>query len=277
MTMTAVAPTVLDDDRSEALFREARRRRWRRWIIGLVGLALVGAGVGLARGGAGSAGGGQLSSQVVAATGDYQPLEHPSKLTTAAMLDWFFPTSGADFAAGWRFLNAFDAVETGAVSQCLAAKGFHFPTSSPQIVYSGDNTEFPYLSYLGTHGFGPTLIGTSVATDPTKGMTQAEMSAYKAATHGCRTTISAVFDPALQSGSTLQDQWMSIVAKIDTEAPFQRALDGWRTCTQHAGVNVSTIQAFFSYADSQRVHGGGLQDPSVSRRSMPGVSLQPKP
>jgi hypothetical protein len=158
-----------------------------------------------------------------------------------------------------RFLNAFDAVETGAVSQCVAAKGFHFPTPSPQIVYSGDNTEFPYLSYLGTHGFGPTLIGTSVATDPTKGMTQAERTDYKAATHGCRTTTSAVFDPALQSGSTLQDQWMSMVAKIDTEAPFQRALGGWRTCTQHAGVHVSTIQAFFSYADSQRVHGGGLQ------------------
>jgi len=259
MTMMQETPAAHEDYLIEALFKEARQRRRRRWIGWLLVLALGGGGLALGFGGRGS-GTVSPSTNQQPGGGNYQALETPSKQTTTAMLDYFLPTSGATFAVGFQFRDAVAAVESQDVSRCITSKGFAAPPTWSPLPYSGDNTEFPYLSYVGASGFG---VAPGFSDGPTAGPTnetsQAQAAALNAATKTCRTSTLAVFDPVLLSGSTLQEPWMTqIVPSIDNGAPFQQALIGWRSCMHDAGINVTTIDSFFTYADTQSHLGSTL-------------------
>ena len=61
-------------------------------------------------------------------------------------------------------------------------------------------------------------------------------------------------------GGSLMEQWQQVVLAVDSAPKFQQALVGWQACTQRAGVDVKTIEDFFTYADSQAHQGGSAQD-----------------
>ena len=128
------------------------------------------------------------------------------------------------------------------------------------LFYSGDNTEFPDLRYLSQHGFlviePPSLRGTN----PTQGMSTSRASAYRSADRTCRASAAAGVNSQIRTGAPLQDQWMNVVTAIDAGPQFQQALVGWQSCTRRAGLDVTTLSAFFDYADSQATHGGSAQD-----------------
>lgn len=259
MTITQEAPCVLDERAMTALFPEARMRRHRRWAVGiLVPVALAGGA--LAFGLGGGASGTSSSSAVQPPGGNYQAFEMPSRQTTAALLDYLFPTGGKTWAMGFQFGNALFAVESKAVSQCVTSKGLPTPPATPQFPYSGDNVEFPYLSYLAAHGFGGSVGATLRSYDPTQGMTHTQTAAYRAADRACQVSTSAVFNRVTRTGLALQANWMAVVTAIDAGGPFRHALEGWRTCTQDAGINVSSVEAFFSYADAQAHQQSGPSD-----------------
>ncbi len=260
------APAPLAEDHAqaeaiEALFKEARRRRRRRWVAGLLAVALlaVALALGLGRwvpgppptwtGHPGTSGG--AGSQVSWGT--------PATIRTE-MLDFFFPTSGSDFAAGMNFANWETSVQAEATSQCLAAAGFHVTAPSPAAIAGGDNTEFPDLPYLLQHGFFVRGDPASPASDPTRGMSEAEAAAYRSTDRRCRSSAYAGFEALLQVAAPLEQQWMDIVTTIDNGPQFQQALVGWRTCTRRSGVDVSTIEDFFAVADSTATHGGSAQE-----------------
>ena len=260
MTITQAPPTVLEESATKVLFPEARKRRRQRWTAGFLVLMVL-AGGALAFGlGGGASGTSSSSAMQPPGGGNYQAFETPSRQTTSALLDYFFPTSGESLAAGFSFWNAFGAVESKAVSRCVMSKGFPAPEAQPPFPYSGDNVEFPYLSYLGAHGFSGAAGATVRSYDPTQGMTHPQVDAYKAADRSCQVSTSAVFDRAIRTGLALQANWMTIVTGIDAGGVFRHALEGWRTCTQNAGINVSNIEAFFSYADAQAHQQSGPSD-----------------
>ena len=179
----------------------------------------------------------------------------------AGMLDYFFPTDGADFAAGFRFSNWEGAVVAKTTDRCLTAAGFPgTSTSAAPLVYSGDNTEFPDLGYLSQHGFLVTEAPAPPGTIPTQGMSTSRASAYRSADRTCRASAAAGVNSLIRTGAPLQEQWMNVVTAIDAGPQFQEALVGWQACTQRAGVDVTTLSAFFDYADSQATHGGSAQD-----------------
>lgn len=48
MTLTAPSPEVISEQDAQALFKEARMRRRRRWLVGAIVLAVVATAMGLA-------------------------------------------------------------------------------------------------------------------------------------------------------------------------------------------------------------------------------------
>jgi hypothetical protein len=169
-----------------------------------------------------------------------------------------FPTSGADWEAGYTFTAFMAAAQAKSRAQCLVADGFRAPTFVPPP-FSGNNTEFPDLPYLEKHGF---LVTESAQAfpDATQGMSAAEASAYRVADQRCSMSASKNFQPLLAPGNALRQQWMNIVAQIDAGQEFQQALSGWRSCTLKAGIPASTIDDFFRSMDSRLIaasQGGG--------------------
>ena len=117
MTITQAPPTVLEESATKVLFPEARKRRRQRWTAGFLVLMVL-AGGALAFGlGGGASGTSSSSAMQPPGGGNYQAFETPSRQTTSALLDYFFPTSGESLAAGFSFWNAFGAVESKAVSR----------------------------------------------------------------------------------------------------------------------------------------------------------------
>jgi hypothetical protein len=163
------------------------------------------------------------------------------------MLDYFVPTDGADFAASFQF----DDWEARAISQmvnrCLAAVGAPGVGPPTLVTYGGDNEEFPYLSYLRTHGFLVTEPPSSHHAGGGSSLSPSDRSAD----HRCRVAVHAQFRSLESIGGRLMTPWMQLVAAVDGGPQFQDALVGWQSCTQRAGIDVATIDQFFGYLDEQ--------------------------
>jgi len=259
VTIAPAAPTTVtaQSEAIEVLFREARRRRRRRWSVGLLLFALVVGALVLGLDGSSSGGGGAIGSSG-SGTPSGAGIQPPGTSATveAEMLDYFFPTDGLDFADAYRFVAWEGSAMAAMTNRCLTGTGFPVNPPSAALVYGGDNTEFPELQYLSQHGFLVMEPPSYPGPNPTRGMSSVR---YGSAERRCRTSTSAGFHSLIETGAPLQQQWMSTVTAIDAGPQFQRALVGWRSCTQRAGVDVTTISDFFTYADSQ-AHGGSTQD-----------------
>jgi hypothetical protein len=176
----------------------------------------------------------------------------PSSISDA-MLDSFFPTDGEDFAAGESYTQFTSEVAGKITDKCMVADGFAAPPPTPNP-YSGDNTEFPYLSYIKTHGFEVTQ---PASPSPTKGMSSSEARAYEEADNRCSKGASDQFTQINNSGAALGSQWMNIVSSIDAGTQFQNALKGFYGCMHRAGVDVNSMNDFFNYVSGPLGPSGG--------------------
>jgi hypothetical protein len=263
VTITAAPPA---EPRSlatavEVLFKEARHRRRRRWLGGVLAFALMAVPLIVGFGGSSSGGGttkGSAGSRISDNAG-FQPPGAPSTVQ-AEMLDYFIPTNGSDFASGYRFITWESSAMTQMTNRCLAAADFPPTAQSKAIAYGGDNTEFPDLSYLSEHGFLATESPPLSEVGPAGGLASGTAQAYRSMERRCRISTDAAFQALYGIGAGLMGQWMNVVSKIDAGPQFQGALVGWQSCTRRAGIDVTTISDFFTYADWEAENGGSAQN-----------------
>jgi hypothetical protein len=240
------APTIEQThgrlDEPQVLITEVRRqtRRRRVWI----GLAVVAVVTALALLAAGISGAFPRAGRDRAPTPDAPSsvagVPRPAVANPrTAVLGYYFPRNGADYAAAYSFGSFIHSVQTAAINRCLTRKGFPGLQSS-QVPYSGDNVEFPNFPYLIAHGFLVTAAAGASSTGST---------AYNHQLTACSQRASSLFNPVALPGSALQSRWMGVVAQIDAGTRFQSALGGWARCTSQAGLDTPTINSFFSLMD----------------------------
>jgi len=258
---------------AEALIREARQRQRRRRrrhgitfvvVVALVVLAFEGAGSGrpVTPGGA---------------AGSPTPLVIPSPSQIhAEALAYFFPTSAADFTASEKFVSLINALTAKRQATCLTRAGF--PSSISVIPPGdgmGDNTEFPDTSRISASGLnsGSQQSGGAdlVSTGPWAAGRNAQM--FEGARARCEAVATAFYAP-LNTGTAgaLQQAWQSmVVPEVDKSQAFTRALSGWSSCMKRGGVDVTTLDGFFTYADRQAQSGS----PSAALGELFGRCLAP--
>jgi hypothetical protein len=188
-----------------------------------------------------------------------------------AALDSFFPTNGATFEAGQGYSNDLNAIQTVLINKCLESAGFQAEPYTPRP-YSGDNTEFPNLPYLRTHGF---IVQLGKSPDPTQGMTAAEASAYQHQADNCDYKASAKFASIMTLGSSLRGEWMRKVAEIDESKAFKTALRKFASCTAKSGIDVTSIDSFFTDLSSQMRSSGGSTAVNLHFASVYATCLAP--
>ncbi|MGB8196902.1 MAG: hypothetical protein WCF25_07850 [Acidimicrobiales bacterium] len=169
-----------------------------------------------------------------------------------AALDHFFPTSGVTFEAGDAYSSDVNAIEIAIYNNCLEAAGFQGTSYSPQP-YVGNNTEFPNLPYLRSHGFS---VSEGPTPDPTKGMSASEKKAYNQQSSDCSQKISSKFASLQTLGGPLQNQWFNIVAQIDQTKAVRKGIKQFSTCAAKSGVDVTGINDFFQYLGAQMNRSG---------------------
>jgi hypothetical protein len=165
----------------------------------------------------------------------------------SAALDHFFPTSGTTFEAGDAYSNDVSAIQTVIYNKCLESAGFQGIPYLPQP-YVGDNTEFPNLPYLRTHGFS---VSEGPTPDPTAGMSASEKKAYNQQSSDCSQKVSAKLTSLQSLGGPLQNAWYSIVSQIDQTKAFRKGIKEFSRCAAKSGVDVTGINSFFQYMGEQ--------------------------
>jgi hypothetical protein len=170
----------------------------------------------------------------------------------SAALDRFFPTSGATFEAGDAYSNDVSAIQTVIYNKCLESAGFQGIPYSPQP-YVGNNTEFPNLPYLRTHGF---TVSEGPTPNPTKGMSASEKKAYTQQSSDCSQKVSSKFTSIETLGAPLQSEWYAIVSQIDQTKAFRKGIKEFSSCAAKSGVDVTGINSFFQYMGKQMNEGG---------------------
>lgn len=189
---------------------------------------------------------------VVVALGDSVSYAGSSTNIASAALDHFFPTSGATFEAGDAYSNDVSAIQTVIYNKCLESAGFQGIPYSPQP-YVGNNTEFPNLPYLRTHGFS---VSEGPTPNPTKGMSASEKKAYNQQSSDCSQKVSSKFTSIETLGAPLQNEWYSIVSQIDQTKAFRKGIKEFSTCAAKSGVDVTGINSFFQYMGKQMNESG---------------------
>lgn len=229
-----------------------QRSRPRRWLGGaaLVLAGTVAAALAVTLPGSTPANGTELTSAEL-----YQAPVRAS--ATSAMLDFFLPASGAEFAAGQEYLEYATVAGDSVTSKCLAAEGLA-PVAVHPLSYSGNEEEFPDISYLAKNGFvtPPTISEPSA----TAGMSAGALSAYKRAESRCETKPDEALAAVSRQGSSLETQWWQVIAEIDEMPAVTNTLKTFSTCLAATGVHASTITDFFTYATSKaRAAGASLE------------------
>lgn len=227
--------------------------RPRRWWRGAVAVALA-AGGAAAFAGAFSGSNPANRTKLTAA----EMYQSPTRASaTAAMLDYFLPVDGTEFAAGQEYQEYTTVAGDAVTNLCLTKKGLAtLPVHV--LTYSGDNEEFPDISYLEANGF--VTASTTPVPSATAGMPASAASAYLTAERQCAQTTSDAMSPVWAQGSALETDWMQIVAQIDETPAVTSALKTFSTCLAATGVSATSITAFFKYATSKaRAAGANLK------------------
>jgi len=242
---------------AEALIREARQRqRRRRRLLGITFVVVV-ALVVLAFDGPGSG----RPVTPGGATGSPTPLGVPSPSQLhAEMLAYYFPTSAADFTVSEQFVSLTNALTAKRQAECLTRAGF--PSSINVIPPGngmGDNTEFPDTSRIATSGLnsGSQQLGTADLVSTGSWATGRNVHMFNEAKAWCGAASTAFYAP-LNTGAAgaLQQAWQSgVIPQVDNSPAFTKALTGWSSCMKRGGVDVTTLDGFFTYADSQAQSG----------------------
>jgi hypothetical protein len=212
-----------------------------KWPLGLL---LVVAVLGVSSYGRADA----YGTDVAHSTANSDAIKLPSDTDVAnAALDFFFPTSAADFAAGFPYMEFIQSTAERAAARCMVGDGFPAPHYPPEQ-FVGDNTEFPDLSYLSSHGF---IVRQSANPfpSPTKGMSASEATAYEAAEKRCGESSDGLLKTVATEGDALQVEWMNIVSRIDEGSQFRTAMGRWSSCMGRSGIHVANLNSFFNYLD----------------------------
>lgn len=210
----------------------------------------------------------------------------PAALGTEA-LDSFVPATAAQYATGARFDGALAALRSGAVDTCMARHGFHvragFGLSAAAFAaIDVNNSQFPDLARIArTRSFG---VGNGFARQP--GPPAARRQAYAADIAACSRAASEPFIGLLRAGSSLQDQWLTIIATVQNSPPVRARLAGFATCLEQAGVphsSAGSLGAFLAWETGVDTHAGSAAGiraadahwaPVFARCAGPTVSLQ---
>jgi len=257
VTITPVRPDsrAISDDSIQVLIEEARRHRRRRLIAWLVTVLVLGGLIAAAVVGFDSGGSGHGKVSLSNATPN-PAIAGPFSVVRSEMLAYLFPTSGADFTSGNKFAVLMNGTRAQSKAVCLSKAGY-----SSVITYSsggsavGDNIEFPNIGELSSRGFiltGPATREPSYIVKNTGAQpTGSAAAAYRSARSQCGEASFVPFTKLLNQANSLTGAWENrIVPGIDHSPAFQSALVGWSACVQRGGVNVTSLEGFFGYADA---------------------------
>ncbi len=190
-----------------------------------------------------------------------------------AMLDYFLPANGTQFAAGQEYMEYTTVAKDAVTNQCLTNKGLASLPVHP-LAYSGDNEEFPDISYLEENGF--VTESTTPAASATAGTSPSSASPPEQAVSQCTQTASGALSQVVTEGSSLETSWMQAVAKIDETTAVKSALAGFSTCVASTGVQAATVTAFFATTTSKvRAPGADLLTAERSLGQLYARCIQP--
>ena len=242
-------PEDLDALRIKLLIKEARRLRRRRWYaISLVAAVVAGA---IAVGTIGS-GSPTLPSGIVNPDGSafhLAPLTNSQVKT--GLLDSLFPTNAHDLAAGWVFADHLQLTRSLNQVSCMSSNGFKSTVVVRKSYLSGDNSVFPNVVGLAKENFQDT---TSMQADqferpiPMGGTTT---KAFNLARQHCGSIAFAKVNSLLYADNLMSSWNGTLQSSIEHSSTFALYQAGFASCVQRGGVNVSTIDTYFSYADSR--------------------------
>jgi hypothetical protein len=177
----------------------------------------------------------------------------PTAGIASTVLATYFPASAADWSAGQEFGQFLSAVVSKQEDKCLVADGFR-PVPAPPQYFSPANEEFPDLTAIARDGYFVDPNGIPASPSPTHGMSASQTAAYTAAAEHCGREGGTLFAPVAAIGQgPLGNEWQDELLQIDASPEFQRALQGFASCNQAAGVPATSIAGFLSYVNSQVV------------------------
>lgn len=158
-----------------------------------------------------------------------------AQIIETTLLAFEFPVTSSDFARGQNVQRFAQAVEIQELDRCLSAA--HHPALTPPPITSIDNSQFPDLAALSQSGFDLNLVPQPKSSQ------------------GVAQCASQIHDPTTRFTAPqflpLMRQWLDALGRVDSTPGYKAALETSLACMRGSGINVATIQDFFSAVDAQ--------------------------
>jgi hypothetical protein len=159
----------------------------------------------------------------------------PSSGLSAEALDFFFPATGAELTAGAQFNGTMSALEGNIAAACMARSGFNVPgvSAAAAAAQSVDNGQFPDLAELSSSG---TFVPYSTGSGPRPlKLPSNEQKVFGADLQRCTLAARKPFAALMQASGATVVPWLDIVTGVQSSAPVQAAMAGFRSCVGQAG------------------------------------------
>jgi hypothetical protein len=187
------------------------------------------------------------------------------------VVEAFAPATGPQYDHGSKLMWTVRGLEIPVVSRCMAARGYHFPSSQGpfDLAEFADNTQWPDLPRIAKyHEFVP--------TGGVSGSSARYSKAEQAAANACWKKADQPYNALMTDGQALSDAWLAQVTRIQASAPVMAGLPGLTACAARYGFPANPygpaagpIRSFTDFADWVFGHmdGAGSREASQARMS----------
>jgi hypothetical protein len=176
-----------------------------------------------------------------------------SSRIAAQALDWYFPATAAQYAAGAQYQGEMLSLASQLMNACMARSGFHTPTESAATaaVPIWDLSQFPDFAQMRRTGLMVPDPRHTPATPPTAPLTAPpadRRQAYQADASRCQATVYAPFSRLQSAVTGLANAWIDRFTSIQGSARVRPTLAGFTSCVRRAGAPVGYAQNFNRFA-----------------------------
>lgn len=252
MTITPVRPTeeLISGSPIQVLIEEARQHRRRRlaiWLVAMVVIAGVFAGIVAGH----DSGKGGLTRVTLRHGVPNPAFTGPFSKTQGEMLAYVLPTSGADITTGAKFWNQISGLVAEDKAACMDQAGHNSTvTYTPGSFAVGNNTQFPPIAALSAQGFvlravNEPYYGVEYLGKPLSG---SAIASHVSARTKCEAAAQSPVNALLAQTQPLSKVWQGrIIPRINRSRAFKKALVGWSYCVSQGGVPATSIDSYFQY------------------------------
>lgn len=164
-------------------------------------------------------------------------------------LDWYFPATAAQYAAGARFQGGIVSLTSQLMSACMARSGFHIPAESTGTAAAAiwDLSQFPDFAQMRRTGL---LVPDprNASPGPPPRLPAARRDAYNRAGRQCQAAAFTPFSRLMSTAASLSGEWAGTLAHIQASPRVQGTLSGFTSCVERAGAPASFAQNFNRFA-----------------------------